>query len=133
MKPYEAILIFQSGITEEKIDVSVAKFEKKIKESGGTDIVTAKWGVKKFASPLKKATEGFYVYITFNGEGKTPNELKALLNVSEEVFRYTVMNVRPVRTEPKEEKVEIEPSMIMPSDNSPSGESATGGQAVING
>ena len=133
MKPYEAILIFDPKIQEDKIDASVAKFEKKIKDSGGTDLVTAKWGMKKLAAPIKKATDGFYVYITFNGEGRTPNELKALLNVSEEVFRYSVMAVRPVRTEPKEEKVEIEPSMILPPDMQAPSESAIGGQANTNG
>ena len=128
MKPYEAILIFDPRIQEDKVDLSVAKFEKKIKDSGGTDLVTAKWGMKKLATPIKKATDGFYVYITFNGEGKTPNELKALLNVSEEVFRYSVMNVKPVRTEPKEEKVEIEPSMILPAEmTAPSEQADTNG------
>ena len=135
MKPYEAILIFDPKIQEDKIDASVAKFEKKIKDSGGTDLVTAKWGMKKLATPIKKATDGFYVFITFNGEGKTPNELKALLNVSEEVFRYSVMFVKPVRTEPRErdEKVEIEPSMILPADMSAPSESTIGGQATTNG
>lgn len=117
MKPYEAIIIFNAGIAEDKIDASVAKFEKKIKDAGGTDIAVNKWGMKKLASPMKKAkksTDGFYVLINFNGEGKTPNELKSLLNVSEEIIRYSVIASRPEREEVKEEKVEIEPSMIIP-------------------
>ena len=119
MKPYEAIIIFNSGIAEEKIDASVAKFEKKLKDSGGTDVVTAKWGTRKLASMMKsakKATDGYYVMITFNGEGNTPNELRDLLNVSEEIIRYTVMVAKPAHeSEPREreEKVEIEPSMII--------------------
>ncbi len=118
MKPYEAIVIFNSGITEDKIDASIAKFEKKIKDSGGTDVATAKWGTRKLASPMKKAkkaSEGYYVLINFNGEGRTPNELRLLLNVSEEIIRYSVVCARPAEeAEPKEEKVEIAPSMIMP-------------------
>jgi small subunit ribosomal protein S6 len=119
LKPYEAIIIFNSGTAEDKIDASVAKFEKKIKDSGGTDIVTAKWGTRKLASPMKKgkkASDGYYILINFNGEGRTPNELKSLLNVSEEIIRYSVVCARPAEeAEPKEEKVEIAPSMIMPS------------------
>lgn len=117
MKPYEAIIIFNSSIPEDKIDASVNKFEKKIKDAGGTDINVAKWGVKKLASPMwkaKKSSEGFYVLINFNGEGKTPNELKSILNVSEEVIRYSVICSRLAEQVEKEEKVEIEPSMIMP-------------------
>jgi small subunit ribosomal protein S6 len=117
LKPYEAIIIFNASIPEDKIDASVTKFEKKIKDSGGTDIVTTKWGMKKLASPMKKAkksTEGFYVLINFNGEGRTPNELKSLLNVSEEIIRYSVIASMPAQPEAREEKVEIEPSMITP-------------------
>ena len=117
MKPYEAIIIFNPSISEDKIDASIAKFEKKIKDSGGTDITTAKWGTRKLASPIKKAkkaSEAYYVMINFNGEGNTPNDLKTLLNVSEEVIRYSVMCAKPAQPEPKEEKVEIASSMIMP-------------------
>lgn len=118
MKPYEAIIIFNPAVTEDRMDVSISKFEKKIKDSGGTDLITAKWGSKKLASTIKKAkkaTEGYYVLINFNGEGRTPNELKSLLNVSEEIIRYSVICSKPAQAEPKEEVVEIEPSMIIPS------------------
>lgn len=118
MKPYEAIIVFNPAVTEDRIDASLAKLDKKIKDSGGADIVTAKWGTRKLASIIskaKKVTEGYYVLINFNGEGRTPNELKSLLNVSEEIIRYSVICSKPAQAEPKEEKVEIEPSMIIPS------------------
>jgi small subunit ribosomal protein S6 len=118
LKPYEAIIVFNPAVTEDRIDASLAKLEKKIKDSGGADIVTAKWGTRKLASIIskaKKVTEGYYVLINFNGEGRTPNELKSLLNVSEEIIRYSVICSKPAQAEPKEEKVEIEPSMIIPS------------------
>jgi small subunit ribosomal protein S6 len=118
LKPYEAIIVFNPAVTEDRIDASLAKLDKKIKDSGGADIVTAKWGTRKLASIIskaKKVTEGYYVLINFNGEGRTPNELKSLLNVSEEIIRYSVICSKPAQAEPKEEKVEIEPSMIIPS------------------
>lgn len=117
MKPYEAIIIFNPTVTEDKISASISKFEKKLKDSGGADITTAKWGTRKLASAVKKAkkaSEGYYVLINFNGEGAVPNELRSLLNVSEEVIRYSVIVAKPAQPEPIEEKVEIEPSMIMP-------------------
>lgn len=116
MKPYEAIIIFRSSVATEKIDASVSKFEKKIKDVGGTDVIVTRWGMKKFAYPVKKAkndTEGYYVFINFSGEGPVPNELRSLLNVTEDVIRYSVINSRPPEKEVKEEKVEIEPSMIL--------------------
>jgi small subunit ribosomal protein S6 len=133
LKPYEAILIFNPGVAEDKIDASISKFEKKIKDSGGTDIITAKWGTRKFAAPIKKTSEGFYVLINFNGEGSAPNGLRSLLSVSEEVIRYTVMVAKPAQPEPKEEKVEIEPSMIMPPDMPASGGTSQPGEQVTGG
>jgi small subunit ribosomal protein S6 len=118
LKPYEAILILNSSLTEENVDSAVAKFEKKIKDNGGIDIAVTKWGNKKFATRFasaKKASEGHYVLIRFNGEGKTPNELRDFLNVSEEVLRYSVIASTDTEKEVKEEKVEIEPSMIAQS------------------
>ena len=118
MKPYEAIIVFNPAVTEDRIDASIAKLEKKIKDSGGADMITAKWGTRKLASTIskaKKVTEGYYVLINFNGDGRTPNDLKSLLNVSEEIIRYSVICSKPAQAEPKEEKVEIEPSMIIPS------------------
>jgi small subunit ribosomal protein S6 len=127
LKPYEAILIFHSSYPEDKIDVSIAKFEKKIKDNGGTDIITAKWGMKRLASAMKKSKksmDGFYVMINFNGEGKTPNELKSLLNVSEEVIRYSVIASRPEQAEVEEEKVEIDPSLTSPTQTTGQGEAS---------
>jgi small subunit ribosomal protein S6 len=115
LKPYEAIIILNSNLTEENVDSAVKKFEKKIKDNGGTDISVTKWGNKKFATKftsVKNASEGHYVLINFNGEGKTPNVLRDFLNVSEEVIRYSVIASKNTDKEVTEEKVEIEPSMI---------------------
>ena len=115
MKPYEAVIIFNPALTEEKIDSAVAKFEKKIKESGGADISVSKWGMKKLAARLKKAkksNEGYYVLINFDGGADTPNKLRSLLNISEDVIRYSVICSRVAGEIVKEEKVEIEPSML---------------------
>jgi ribosomal protein S6 len=118
-------MIFNPSITEDKIDSMLGKFEKKVKESGGTDVNIAKWGMRRLASSIKKAKnsqEGFYIMMTFNGEGKTPNELKSLLNVSEEVIRYSIIASSPAAKEAKEtkeERVEIEPSMMIQSPAQP--------------
>ena len=114
MRPYEAIIVLNSGLGDEKTDAAIARFEKKIKDNGGSDVAVTKWGLKKLAfrmSKAKKAQDGFYVFITFNGEGKTPNELKSALSIAEDVIRYSVVLAKP-EAEAAESKVEIEPSMI---------------------
>ena len=55
MKPYEAVIIFRSSIDTERIDAAIAKIEKKIRELGGIDMNTTRWGIKKLAYPVKKA------------------------------------------------------------------------------
>jgi small subunit ribosomal protein S6 len=122
LRPYEAIIVFNGALSDDKIEASIAKFEKKIKESGGSDIATEKWGTKKLSFKMKrskKATEGAYVMIKFNGEGATPNELKNTLRVTEDVIRFSVISASPAKSEPKEEKVEIEPSMLSSQGDQP--------------
>jgi len=115
LKPYEALIILNPAMTEDKVDAAVGKFEKKLKDCGVSEINTSRWGLKKLAFKMKKATEGFYVMINFSSESKAPNELRDLLNVSEDVIRYSIVCAKLAEKEVKEEKVEIEPSMIIAS------------------
>jgi len=123
LKPYEAIIVFNGTLSDDKIDASLAKFEKLIKESGGTDIATEKWGTRKLSFRMKrnkKIADGAYVMIKFNSEGATPNELRNALRVSEDIIRFSVIASSITRTEPREEKVEIEPSMLTSQGEQPS-------------
>ncbi len=114
MKQYEAVIVFHPSLSEEKMDSSVAKMEKKLKGSGASDISVSKWGLRKLPFNMKKgkkATEGHYVLIKFSSTGVVPNELKSMLNIAEEVIRYSVVEARP-EAAVAQQKVEIEPSMI---------------------
>jgi small subunit ribosomal protein S6 len=122
LKPYEAIIIFSPEWPEEKMSADIQKIEKKIADNGGTEINTAKWGTKKLAfrfKKAKKANDGQFIFITFKGEGKTPAALKTLLNVTESIIRYSVVNTQEEKAEAKEEKVEIEPSMLGSTEEAP--------------
>jgi small subunit ribosomal protein S6 len=114
LRQYEAIIVYHPSLTEENLTSAVAKIEKKLKDAGASDISVAKWGLKKLNFRMKrskKATEGHYMFIKFTSAGKVPNELKATLNVSEEIIRYSVVEAKP-EAEAELPEVEIEPSML---------------------
>lgn len=116
LKPYEAVMIFNRELPDEKLNLVLGKIEKKIKDNGGTEIKLTKWGAKRIAYPMKRAkgaTEGSYVLVNFQGESGTPNELMSLLKVTEDIIRYSVICSKPAEEEKEEEKVEIEPSMML--------------------
>jgi ribosomal protein S6 len=122
LKSYEAIIIFNPEQTEEKMSADVQKIEKKIADNGGTEINTAKWGLRKLSfrfKKAKKASDGQFFFITFKGEGRTPAALKTMLNVTESIIRYSVVNAQEAKAEKKEEKVEIEPSMLGSTEEAP--------------
>jgi small subunit ribosomal protein S6 len=93
MASYDAIFVLAPGLTEEKIDALLAKFEKKLKDNGGEVEKTEKWGLKKLNYEFKKhkgVKDGFYVLMTFNGGGKAVAALRELMRLQEEVIRQII-------------------------------------------
>ncbi len=116
MKLYEVVCVFNPKLNEEKIDSIISRIEKRIKEAGGEVQSTKKWGIKKLAFTYKEAegiNQGYFILINFRGDSKILEELRNLLNVTENVLRYLIsVSKGPVEEALEEEKVEIAPSML---------------------
>jgi len=93
---YEAICAFHSGTAEEKIDSILNRFEQRIQSNGGKVGKVEKQGQKELAYQFqnsKDLTRAYYVHLTFEGEGRTPNELRNIIHVTEEVVRHIITRV----------------------------------------
>lgn len=85
------ILLFDVNLGEDKVGQLIEKIEGKIKENGGDEIKTDKWGVKRLASMLNRSktiTQANYVFIRFRSQPALPAELSAFLKVNESILRY---------------------------------------------
>lgn len=93
---YEALCVFHPNTPDEKLESLVERFKDRIQTSGGRVENINKQGLKELASQFKKHKDirrAHYVHFLFEGEGRTPNEFRNLINVTEEVVRHIITQV----------------------------------------
>lgn len=93
MNKYEMIYILDAACSDEEKEVLIAKFEGVVTKNGGTVEKTDKWGVKKLAYAIDYKTEGYYVCMTFCGEGALVQEVKRVVGITEHVLRRLITKV----------------------------------------
>ena len=90
MNKYEMIYILDTACTDEKRDALIAKVENVVANAGGSVEKTEKWGVKKLAYAIDYKTEGYYVYMAFEGDSNLVQEMKRVVGISEGVIRRLI-------------------------------------------
>ena len=90
MNKYEMIYILDTACTDEKRDALIAKVENVVAKAGGNVEKTEKWGVKKLAYAIDYKTEGYYVYMAFEGDTDLVQEMKRVVGISEGVIRRLI-------------------------------------------
>jgi len=69
----------------EKLNEAVAGL---IEKEGGSIIRKEEYGLKAFAYPIQKKTEGYYVLYEINGSGQEIAELERRMRVNDMILRY---------------------------------------------
>ena len=90
MNKYEMIYILDTTCTDEKRDALIEKVENVVLKAGGSVEKTEKWGVKKLAYPIDYKTEGYYVYMAFEGDSNLVQEMKRVIGIAENVIRRLI-------------------------------------------
>jgi small subunit ribosomal protein S6 len=104
---YETIFVLDPALEEHGVQKEIQKVEDLITGRQGKIVKTEKWGLKKFAYPIKKKIQGFYTLIYFEGEGNIPSELERSFKLNESCLRYlTVLSEGKTQPEEQEEKKE---------------------------
>ena len=113
---YEALYILNPALDEESIAALVAKF-KAVVEAGDSAAQVEEWGKRRLAYAIDYKTEGYYVYVAFNGASELPKELSRNLGINENVIRSQIVKLlekkssvkpRPVRVAPVSEETQVE-------------------------
>ena len=84
------IYILDATVTDEKREALMAKIENVVVKNGGNVEKTEKWGVKKLAYPIDYKTEGYYVYMAFEGDSDLVQEMKRVIGIAENVIRRLI-------------------------------------------
>jgi small subunit ribosomal protein S6 len=80
---------------EDKVIGGVTDRVSQVLDTGGGRITNVdRWGRRRFAFPIDKLTEGFYVVVEFDAEPTSLKELERVLSLADDVIRFKVV-VRP--------------------------------------
>lgn len=81
-----------------------------------TDIITAsegsirrenKWGRRRLAYEVKKFREGYYIFVEFNGTGRTVKDLLDLFRVEKRIIRHLITSVPKAKLAEEERREEL--------------------------
>ena len=117
MNKYELIYIIDIAVEEEARKALIEKFNGIIAANGGEVVKVEEWGKRRLAYAIDYKTEGYYVYVAFNGASELPKELSRNLGINESVIRSQVVRLvekkssvkpRPVRVAPVAPAAETE-------------------------
>ncbi len=93
MRPYEVMVIFDTGTEPPAIQAVVDRLLETVRTSGGTPGAVDRWGRRPFAYEVKHRREGYYVLVEFSGEVQTVNDLDRMLSLADEVLRHKVIRL----------------------------------------
>ena len=124
MNKYELSYISDTAVEEEARKALIEKFNGIIAANGGEVVKVEEWGKRRLAYAIDYKTEGYYVYVGFNGGAELPKELTRNLQINESVIRSQVVKLvekkssvkpRPVRVAPVAPVAEAEEAVAAPA------------------
>ncbi len=99
MRRYETIFILRPSRNEKEIDAIVEMTTGIIEETGGKIIEIDKWGMRKLAYPIKKETQGFYVFIDYSATPDVISEIERRYRIDDSVLRYMTVKLSDAITD----------------------------------
>ena len=91
MRPYETMIVFDTGVDAQSIQVALDRALETIRNHSGEPGTIDRWGKRPLAYEINKRKEGYYVLVEFNGEPGTVDELDRILTLSDEVLRFKIL------------------------------------------
>jgi len=90
---YEATFIVNAGLDDPQIDTIIDKVQEVITKNNGEIMELAKWGRKRFAYPIKKKNNGFYVVVEFTSSGDLVARLERHFLLEENIIRFLIIGL----------------------------------------
>lgn len=93
MRPYEVMVILDSGLEEDVIRATIDKATGIIAASGGNPGRVDRWGKRRFAYELHHRWEGYYVLLEASAEPAAMDEVSRMLTLADGVVRHKVIRL----------------------------------------
>src|ERR1700722_12303204 len=97
MRPYETMIVFDTTVDAQSIQIALDRALETIRSNSGTPGNIDRWGKRPLGHAVRKRKEGYYVLVECSGESATVDELDRILTLSDEVLRFKILrrHVRP--------------------------------------
>jgi len=93
VRPYEAMVIFDTGADEAAVNGVLDRGLDALKAKGGNPGRVERWGRRTFAYELQHKREGYYVVIEFTAEPPAVADMERVFVLADEVLRHKVMRI----------------------------------------
>ncbi|MCB0344664.1 MAG: 30S ribosomal protein S6 [Bdellovibrionales bacterium] len=88
---YQAVIIFDSELSEEAVKEEIAKIEATISAHSGSVVSNQLWGRRQLAYPIQKKQYGIYVVIDFNADNNLVSDLNRQLKINDNCLRVLIV------------------------------------------
>jgi small subunit ribosomal protein S6 len=93
MRPYEAMVIFDTGADEAAVTGVIERGLDALRAKGGNPGRVERWGRRTFAYELQHKREGYYVIIEFTAEPEALPDMERVFVLADEVLRHKVVRI----------------------------------------
>lgn len=90
-RTYETAFILNAALDDAGIEQQIGRIEELIAREGGEVKNWEKWGKRRLAFEIKKQTEGFYAFLTFEGEPTIVGALDSTYRLDENIIRHMTL------------------------------------------
>jgi small subunit ribosomal protein S6 len=95
-KVYETTFIVNASLDDPQIEAEIEKVKDLIVKSGGEMVEIIRWGRKRFAYPVKKRNNGFYVVMVFTAPRDIVSKLERFFHLDENILRFIAITLDKV-------------------------------------
>ena len=90
---YELMFIVDADVDDEGIRAALAKVGEMIVEEGGKVATTDEWGRRKYAYPINKKLEGYYIVLEIVTESHNLDSVDRYLRLADDIVRHKIMRL----------------------------------------
>jgi small subunit ribosomal protein S6 len=93
MRPYETMVIFDTGAEEAAVTGVLERALDALKSKGGNPGRVERWGRRTFAYEVQHKREGYYIVIELVAEPDAVAEMERVFVLADEVVRHKVIRL----------------------------------------
>ena len=106
MRLYETGFLVSPTLSEEEAEAIILQMAEVVSQKNGKMIKQEKWGKRRMAYPIKKATDAYYVFFHYEGGREIPQELGRRFRQMDTILRYLTLNKETQANVRKKKKAE---------------------------